>query len=242
MVPYNPSFHLKSEFAGEVEGRQVYKPIVPQAGEGDPIPTHYAWFGQGGYKVCYSYEEMYNIPFERRELGMRVAVVQPGMVRKYVLVRLAPGLPLYKPLGIDGKSLETGEQVLSPACFWDPTDDTCWIEERSQPRVLLLSESNVEPTLFLTLMKFLDPLAPFGDGSEIILVNTSERDIVFRDDHIDVPQVVEAKQAIYLFIEKWVVDEYGMAFSTETSSIWTNFGDFNYGYLRQFNFDGGEWS
>ena len=45
MVPYNPSFHLKGEFAGEVEGRQVYKPIVPQAGEGDPIPTHYAWFG-----------------------------------------------------------------------------------------------------------------------------------------------------------------------------------------------------
>ena len=69
MVPYNPSFHLKSEFAGEVEGRQVYKPIVPQAGEGDPIPTHYAWFGQGGYKVCYSYEEMYNIPFAHLSIG-----------------------------------------------------------------------------------------------------------------------------------------------------------------------------
>ena len=241
-MPYNPTFHLKSESAGEVEGRQIYKPIVPQAGELDPIATHYAWFGQGGYKVCYSYEEMYSIPFERRELGMRVAIVQSGMVRKYVLVRLALGLPLYKPLSVDGRDLDTNEQVLSVSDFWNPTDESCWLEERSQPRVLLLTESNVESSLFLTLRNFLDPLNPFGNGSEIILVNTTDEDIEFFDGNVDLPERLEAKQALYLFIEKWAVNEANTAFTDGVSSIWSNFGDFNYGYLRQFNFDGGDWS
>ena len=107
MSPYTPTTHLKGAAQGEVEGKQTYYPIVPQAGEGDPNATHYAWFGQGGYKVCYSLSEMYGIPYYRRELGMRVAVVEDGRVRKFVLVRMAVGVTLYRPLSVEGRDLVT---------------------------------------------------------------------------------------------------------------------------------------
>ena len=57
-----------------IRGTNIADPIVPYT-TADNIPTHYAQYGKGGFRTVETIEERNAIPFERKEAGMLVYVI-----------------------------------------------------------------------------------------------------------------------------------------------------------------------
>ena len=61
--------------ADELKGTKVVSGVVPSS-RLDSYPTHYAEFGKGGYRSVTSLTDRDGIPEQRRELGMKVYVIE----------------------------------------------------------------------------------------------------------------------------------------------------------------------
>ena len=61
--------------ADELKGTKVISGLVPTS-RLDSYPTHYAEFGKGGYRSVATMVDRDNIPEQRRELGMKVYVIE----------------------------------------------------------------------------------------------------------------------------------------------------------------------
>ena len=106
-------------------GTRLASALIPVGGESDLTATHYAWFGQGGLRTLNSWDEVGDIPWQRRELGMLVYVANLG--RYYKLVKVAPAAPVNEPYYIDGTPVNGGtlpvltraqrEANLTVSCF-----------------------------------------------------------------------------------------------------------------------------
>lgn len=59
----------------DLKGTKVVSAIVPTS-RLDQYPTHYAEFGKGGYRSVATIADRDNIPEQRRELGMKVYVIE----------------------------------------------------------------------------------------------------------------------------------------------------------------------
>ena len=69
----------------ELKGTILSSGIVPGT-TADKFPTHYAKYGQGGFRTVNSLEELDEIPEERLEIGMLVYVVENDNTYQYKLV------------------------------------------------------------------------------------------------------------------------------------------------------------
>lgn len=124
MPDFDGTQHLRP-VATDVTGTVVGSTIVPGIGENSAQPTHYSWLGHGGFKVARTVAEMYEIPFPRRELGMRVFVLENEKL--YRLIRQAIDAESLGEYYNDGSKVGGGT-ALTVAEMAKNTDVDCWTE------------------------------------------------------------------------------------------------------------------